>query len=109
MSKSIRIPAVMIALILLMTGVFPAVGVAAAALPEDYSLVVELYQLVLDNGLYSSMSQQELLENGLCPLLADFTQEDAENFGYVLEDINGDGTPELFLGLNNEEYNETVF
>ena len=109
MSKRLHIPAVLIAVILLLTCVFPAAGMAATALPEDYSLVVQLYQLILDNGLYASMTEKELLEDGLCPLLKDLTKEEAQNFGYVLEDINGDGTPELFLGVNNEEYNETVF
>ena len=108
-SKRLQIPAVLIALILLLTCAFPAAGMAATALPEDYSLVVQLYQLILDNGLYASMTEKELLDGGLCPLLKDLTKEEAQNFGYVLEDINGDGTPELFLGVNNEEYNETVF
>lgn len=89
----------------------PSAGAAGktAAMPSQYKDVLDSYYSVIYGDWYIALTANDLLNMGVCPLLADYSSSEKENVGYYLEDINGDGTPELFLGLNNDAYNEGVF
>lgn len=113
-----------LALILVVAVVFSLTGIPAAsatglagknnkasnsAMPSEYKAVLDTYYQIIYSDWYRALSAEDLLNMGVCPLLTGFDSSDMKNFGYYLEDINGDGTPELFLGIDNEVYNDQVY
>ncbi|MBR4474473.1 MAG: hypothetical protein IKS55_12645 [Oscillospiraceae bacterium] len=78
-------------------------------MPAEYNVVLDTYYSILCGDWYAALSAEDLWNMGACPLLAEFSSEEKQNFGYYLEDINGDGSPELFLGIDNEEYNDQMY
>ncbi|MDO4989906.1 MAG: hypothetical protein Q4E45_05315, partial [Eubacteriales bacterium] len=55
------------------------------------------------------LTAEDLMKRGAGPHLIEFDEDEKESFGCCLEDINGDGTPELFLGIDNTEFNDQVY
>ena len=76
----------------------------ASPMPEEYQLVLELYQ----EALGQEQTQEELESLGLCPLVSNLSEEDRRDFGFALHDVNQDGTPELFLGMPDPDI-QTIY
>ncbi len=111
------------ALILAFTAVLTLAGIPTAAaagktgktiggkssMPAEYNVVLDTYNSILRDYRYAALSAEDLWNMGACPLLAEFSSDEIAHFGYYLEDINGDGSPELFLGIDNQEYNDQMY
>ncbi len=95
------------AFLLCMTVLSAPAFAAGSALPDAYQEVLEGYKLLLSTPVLSEMTEESFTEMGVSPLLRDLTETEKKNFGYALKDLNGDGVPELFLGVNNEEFNDS--
>ena len=118
--RSGHLPALLLALVLLLMTGIPTAGAGGVrdiirngqktdtSMPPVYNTVLESYYTLLHDTSYASLSASDLWNMGACPLLAGFSREEKEAFGYCLEDINHDGTPELFMGLSNGESEDTV-
>ena len=88
----------------------PTVGAAGkTAMPKEYAPVIETYYSIIYGNWYVPLTAEDLVNMGACPLLAEFDWDEKRSFGCYLEDINGDGTPELFLGVDNTEFNDQVY
>ena len=72
----------------------------------------EIYQEILENcqkALYSdAFTADDLAVMELCPLILKLGS-DRDSFGYYLRDVNGDGTQELFLGMESPDAMQSLF
>ena len=74
---------------------------SAGSIPEVYRQVIETYFNVLYADWYQALTKEDLTEMGVSPDVLDLDDSQRDAFGYDLEDVNGDGIPELFFGLNH--------
>ncbi len=73
----------------------------------DYQEILEKYRTALKEG----WDEEKLIQNGLSYMLR-YSKEPKyrDNVGYMILDINGDGTGELFIGKQPEgKYQETIY
>lgn len=97
---------------LLCVTVFLAGCAAAEAEPgQNLETVPAVYQQILDRygkALRENWSGQQLVDAGMNLMIRDVA---SETVGYALEDLDGDGTPELILGAvsGDEFYGKLVF
>lgn len=80
-----------------------------SSFPEPYRQVIETYYNVFYADWYEALTESDLYQMGVSTELLELSGEQCDAFGYYLEDINGDGTDELFMGMNNDEYTEALY
>ena len=96
----------------LLLGSFSACAEAAggkrmAGLPSHaqnsgiYDEILQKYYDVLYADWYMPLTAEDIEEMGLCYMLAYLHEDEKAWVGYYLQDINGDGIDELFIGSNN--------
>ena len=104
----------------LLLGSFPACAEAAgdgrmAGLPSHaqnsgiYDEILQKYYDVLYADWYMPLTAGDIEEMGLCYMLAYLHEDEKALVGYYLQDINGDGIDELFIGNNTPYYIETIY
>ena len=83
--------------------------------PEETPTVEQAYAVVIGE-YYTALEQRwngaELMEDGLNYMAADcYGDAPLENLGYAIEDIDGDGVPELLIGSihGDEFYDKMIF
>ena len=101
MKKRILILTLAISVVLSALCVPTAAAAGKTAMPKEYAPVIEMYYSIIYGNWYVPLTAEDLMNMGACPLLIEFDEDEKESFGCCLEDINGDGTPELFLGIDN--------
>ena len=74
---------------------------------KEYQDILEKYRTALREG----WDEEKLTQNGLSYMLRYSTEEkDRDAVGYMILDINNDGTGELFIGKQPEgKYQETIY
>lgn len=71
------------------------------SIPEVYLQVIEIYYNVFYADWYRALTKEDLTQMGISPDTLDLDSSQRDAFGYDVEDVNGDGIPELFFGLNH--------
>ena len=74
---------------------------------KDYQSILDKYRTALQEG----WDEEKLVENGLSYMLRYSAEpKDRAAVGYMIRDINNDGTGELFIGKQPEgKYQETIY
>ena len=74
------------------------------AIPVPYEEILSQYQTAISEG----WSGQQLVDAGLNHMIRDV---DSETVGYVVDDLDGDGTPEFAIGTlsGDEFYGKLIF
>ena len=114
MNRKKRVLAILLAFVMAASLVFSVAPLgfaeeyAVGDIPEEYRSIIQSYYTLIYSDWYVEPGAQQIWEMGLCPLLADMSSREKESFGYCLEDINGDGSPELFFGVQDRLYADEV-
>ena len=74
-----------------------------------YDEIFQKYYDVLYADWYMPLTAQAIEDMGLCSLVSTLHEEEKAQIGYYLQDINGDGTDELFIGNSIPHYIETIY
>jgi hypothetical protein len=82
---------------------------AAHSSTTPYGEILENCYAVLYADWYMPLTAENIEEMGLCPLMLELDSDERDRFGYALRDLNGDGTDELLLGIDNTVYMDTVW
>lgn len=74
-----------------------------------YDGILQKYYDVLYADWYTPLTAEDIEDMGLCYMLAYLHEDEKAWVGYYLQDINGDGIDELFIGSNTPYYIESIY
>ncbi|MCR5088457.1 MAG: hypothetical protein K6C08_02955 [Oscillospiraceae bacterium] len=74
-----------------------------------YDEILQRNYDVLYADWYMPLTAEDIEDMGLCYMLACLSEDEKALVGYYLQDINGDGIDELFIGNSTSCYIESIY